>query len=50
MGDSATAMRDPVFYRVHANIDDLFTMYKDKLTPYGPEKVSWQICTGTNDL
>ncbi|XP_050679709.1 phenoloxidase subunit 1 isoform X2 [Leptidea sinapis] len=34
MGDSATAMRDPVFYRWHAYVDDLFQMYKSKLPPY----------------
>ncbi|CAG9791144.1 unnamed protein product [Diatraea saccharalis] len=34
MGDSATAMRDPVFYRWHAYIDDIFNLYKSKLPPY----------------
>ncbi|CAD6996671.1 unnamed protein product [Ceratitis capitata] len=34
MGDSATAMRDPVFYRWHAYIDDIFQEHKARLTPY----------------
>ncbi|XP_011494200.1 PREDICTED: phenoloxidase 2-like [Ceratosolen solmsi marchali] len=34
MGDSTTAMRDPVFYRWHAFIDSLFTEYKDSLPAY----------------
>nr|ACC69184.1 pro-phenol oxidase [Bombyx mandarina] len=39
MGDSATAMRDPVFYRWHAYIDDIFHLYKYKLTPYGNDRL-----------
>lgn len=31
MGDSSTAMRDPVFYRWHAYIDDLFQEHKQRL-------------------
>ncbi|CAD7091974.1 unnamed protein product [Hermetia illucens] len=34
MGDSATAMRDPVFYKWHAYIDDIFQEHKESLTPY----------------
>lgn len=34
MGDSATAMRDPVFYRWHAYVDDVFQEHKESLTPY----------------
>ncbi|XP_053962923.1 phenoloxidase 2-like [Anastrepha ludens] len=34
MGDSTTAMRDPVFYRWHAYIDDIFQEHKTRLTPY----------------
>ncbi|CAB3245542.1 unnamed protein product [Arctia plantaginis] len=41
MGDSATAMRDPVFYRWHSYIDDLFQLYKYKLTPYGNDKLDF---------
>ncbi|KAL4705469.1 hypothetical protein ACJJTC_001017 [Scirpophaga incertulas] len=41
MGDSATAMRDPVFYRWHAYIDDIFNLYKSKLTPYANDKLDF---------
>lgn len=41
MGDSATAMRDPVFYRWHAYIDDLFNLYKTKLPPYRKDKLDF---------
>lgn len=34
MGDPATAMRDPIFYRWHANVDDIFQEHKERLTPY----------------
>lgn len=34
IGDSATAMRDPVFYRWHAYIDDIFQEHKTRLPPY----------------
>ena len=34
MGDVATAMRDPVFYRWHSYIDDIFQEHKNKLPPY----------------
>ncbi|XP_037029740.1 phenoloxidase 2 [Bradysia coprophila] len=34
MGDSATAMRDPIFYRWHAYVDDIFQEHKESLTPY----------------
>ncbi|XP_046384805.1 phenoloxidase 1-like [Ischnura elegans] len=34
MGDPATAMRDPVFYRWHATIDDLFQEHKMSLPRY----------------
>ncbi|XP_053962924.1 phenoloxidase 2-like isoform X1 [Anastrepha ludens] len=34
MGDSTTAMRDPVFYRWHAYIDSIFQEHKTRLTPY----------------
>lgn len=40
MGDSATAMRDPVFYRWHAYIDDIFQLYKNKLAPYPNDRVT----------
>ncbi|XP_038212997.1 phenoloxidase subunit 1-like isoform X2 [Zerene cesonia] len=41
MGDSATAMRDPVFYRWHAYVDDLFQLYKNKLPPYTTDKLDF---------
>jgi tyrosinase len=31
----AAAVRDPVFFRWHAHIDDLFRKYQDTLDPYG---------------
>ena len=39
MGDSATAMRDPVFYRWHAYIDDVFQELKSTLPRYTVEQV-----------
>ncbi|XP_054739627.1 phenoloxidase 2-like [Anastrepha obliqua] len=42
MGDSATAMRDPVFYRWHAYIDDIFQDHKTRLTPYTLPELSYQ--------
>lgn len=39
MGDVATAMRDPVFYRWHAYIDDIFQEHKIKLSPYSKQQV-----------
>ncbi|XP_039745914.1 phenoloxidase subunit 1 [Pararge aegeria] len=41
MGDSATAMRDPIFYRWHAYIDDIFQLYKNKLPPYPAERLDF---------
>uniref|UniRef100_A0A1A9WK12 tyrosinase n=1 Tax=Glossina brevipalpis TaxID=37001 RepID=A0A1A9WK12_9MUSC len=34
MGDAATAMRDPVFYRWHAYVDDIFQQHKIRLPAY----------------
>lgn len=34
IGDPTTAMRDPIFYRIHAFIDELFQEFKAKLPPY----------------
>ncbi|XP_043289152.1 uncharacterized protein [Venturia canescens] len=34
MGDSATAMRDPIFYRWHAYINDIFMEHKATLPAY----------------
>lgn len=41
MGDSTTAMRDPVFYRWHAFIDDIFQQYKQQLTPYTAQQLTF---------
>lgn len=40
MGDSATAMRDPIFYRVHAMVNDIFTEHKNTLPRYTVPQVS----------
>ncbi|XP_065076334.1 phenoloxidase 2 [Ochlerotatus camptorhynchus] len=42
MGDVATAMRDPVFYRWHAFIDDIFQEYKIKLPPYTKSQLTYE--------
>lgn len=39
MGDPATAMRDPVFYRWHAYIDYIFQQHKETLPPYSEQVV-----------
>lgn len=36
MGDVATAMRDPIFYRWHSFIDFVFAKYKNSLPAYTP--------------
>ncbi|XP_072934083.1 phenoloxidase subunit 1 [Epargyreus clarus] len=41
MGDSATAMRDPIFYRWHAHVDDMFQEYKSRLPPYGNDMLDF---------
>ncbi|XP_063875278.1 phenoloxidase 3-like isoform X5 [Scylla paramamosain] len=40
MSDTATAMRDPVFYRWHKYIDDIFQEYKVIQPPYTTEELS----------
>ncbi|XP_058457196.1 phenoloxidase 2-like [Malaya genurostris] len=42
MGDVATAMRDPVFYRWHSFIDDMFQEHKIKLTPYTKRQLEFE--------
>ncbi|CAG7820311.1 unnamed protein product, partial [Allacma fusca] len=42
MADPGTSMRDPVFYRWHKFVDDIFTRYKVSLQPYTQEQLSWQ--------
>lgn len=39
MSDTATAMRDPVFYRWHKYIDDVFQEYKLTQPPYTSEEL-----------
>ncbi|CAK1590051.1 unnamed protein product [Parnassius mnemosyne] len=41
MGDPATTMRDPLFYRWHGFVDDVFVLYKNKLPPYGKDKLEF---------
>ncbi|XP_023012803.2 phenoloxidase 1 [Leptinotarsa decemlineata] len=41
MGDSATAMRDPIFYRWHAYIDDIFQKFKSSLPRYTVEQLNY---------
>ncbi|GFT90426.1 hemocyanin B chain [Nephila pilipes] len=42
MDDTATALRDPIFYRWHRFIDDLFQEYKKTLPPYTKDDVRYQ--------
>lgn len=41
MGESATAMRDPTFYRWHQYIDDMFQIHKSKLPPYTTQQIGY---------
>ncbi|KAL1138896.1 hypothetical protein AAG570_008958 [Ranatra chinensis] len=41
MGDPATAMRDPVFYRWHAFIDDIFMEHKNTLPRYTTQQLDY---------
>lgn len=34
-------MRDPVFYRIHAFIDDLFQMHKTRLSSYTAQQLAF---------
>ncbi|GLV34926.1 Prophenoloxidase 2 [Carabus blaptoides fortunei] len=42
IGDSATAMRDPIFYRWHAFIDDIFQELKATLPGYTGPQLNYQ--------
>ncbi|KAF5284943.1 hypothetical protein FQA39_LY16898 [Lamprigera yunnana] len=42
MGDSTTAMRDPIFYRWHAFIDDIFQQFKGTIPRYPVEQLQYQ--------
>ncbi|XP_034237614.1 phenoloxidase 1-like [Thrips palmi] len=41
MGDSTTAMRDPVFYRWHAFVDDIFQEHKRTLPAYSQQQLDF---------
>jgi hypothetical protein len=41
MGDPATAMRDPIFYRWHAYTDDIFQEFKATIPTYTTQTV-WE--------
>lgn len=41
MGDPATAMRDPAFYRWHAFVDNAFQVYKESLPPYSAQQLTY---------
>ncbi|XP_050510953.1 phenoloxidase 1-like [Diabrotica virgifera virgifera] len=41
MGDTATAMRDPIFYRWHAYIDDIFQNFKSSLPRYTVQQLNY---------
>lgn len=41
LGESATAIRDPAFYRWHAFIDQYFQIHKEKLRPYNEKEIGY---------
>ncbi|XP_065201957.1 phenoloxidase 1-like [Planococcus citri] len=47
MFENTTAMRDPVFYRWHNSIQDIFEAYKNTLTPYTTQQLSFDGVTVT---
>lgn len=48
MGDSATAMRDPFFYRWHAYVDDIFQAHKESLPAYTLPQLEYRGITVTS--
>ncbi|XP_012266497.2 phenoloxidase 1 [Athalia rosae] len=48
MGDSATAMRDPIFYRWHATINDMFNEHKNTLPSYSQQQLVYPGVTVTD--
>lgn len=42
MGDTTTAMRDPIFYRWHTMINELFLVHKLNLMPYTEAQLGFQ--------
>lgn len=45
MGDSATAIRDPAFYRWHQYIDNYFQIHKNKLPSYSAQEIGYDKIT-----
>ncbi|KAL5276325.1 PPO1 family protein [Megaselia abdita] len=41
MGDVATAMRDPIFYRWHCNIDNIFKKHKALMRQYNQQELDF---------
>ncbi|XP_054722182.1 hemocyanin C chain-like [Uloborus diversus] len=41
MDDATTSLRDPIFYRWHRFIDDMFNEYKKKLEPYSKDELGF---------
>lgn len=42
LGESATAIRDPAFYKWHAFIDQLFQIHKEKIAPYNEKEIGYE--------
>ncbi|XP_065368855.1 phenoloxidase 2-like [Calliphora vicina] len=42
MGDPTTAMRDPVFFEIHAYIDDIFEDHKTRLPAYSQAQLEYE--------
>jgi len=42
MTDPTTAMRDPVFYRYHLRVSNIFNQHKNRLPPYTPDGVIYK--------
>ena len=49
VGDPATAMRDPMFYRLHSFVDDIFQEHKATLPRYDVNRVSDTDCCTIHD-
>ncbi|XP_035911269.1 phenoloxidase 2-like [Anopheles stephensi] len=41
VGEFQTAMRDPAFYRLHAQVDNMFHRYKRTLQPYNANQLAY---------
>lgn len=48
MGEPATAMRDPIFYRYHAFVDDVFLEHKNTLPEYSLQQVGVHSCPASS--